>query len=189
MQPQNKMNELFSFSSISKVFLLVVALIAVKSKEPVVVFSQGENGYCCIKIPDLILTYNGTLIAFGEARMYDCSDWTWTDLVYKRSIDGGKTWSNLTVLHSNSTKNITNTIGNAAPIQVLLFCFVLCFFYIFVFFCVRVSYWHKDSQTHRILVPFTKNNREVFLTYSDDDGILPWVLLQVQLKKNGNGLV
>lgn len=112
------------------------------------VFSRGENGYFCIKIPDIILTQNGTLIAFGEARMFSCSDWTWTDLVYKKSYDNGTTWSELLILYSNTTlstyKTENNTIGNAAPIQ--------------------------DSVTKRILVPFCRNNREVYLTYSDDNG-------------------
>eukprot|EP01084_Bolivina_argentea_P106605 190719_1 len=109
------------------------------------VFNKGENGYFCIKIPDIILTTNNTLIAFGEARMESCSDYAWTDLVYKRSTDGGKTWSPLKILHSNSTINNTNVIGNAAPIQ-----------------C---------SITKRIFVPHCKNNREVWFMHSNDDGL------------------
>jgi sialidase-1 len=44
------------------------------------VFTAGEGGYFCIKIPGMIQTTNGTLIAFGEARMFSCSDYTWTGL-------------------------------------------------------------------------------------------------------------
>ena len=85
--------------------------------DPVSVFFQGEAGYYCIKIPDLLTTMKGTLIAFGEARKVSCADHTWIDLVYKRSEDGGLTWSPLEVLYSNSSDNYYVTIGNAAPVQ------------------------------------------------------------------------
>ena len=115
------------------------------SKETVV-FSRGEGGYYCIKIPSLLTTAKGTLIAFGEGRMYSCSDFTWTDLIYKRSTDGGKTWGPLTILYSNSTKRGQHVVvGNAAPVVL------------------------RDS--HRILLPFCRNNLQVMLTHSDDDGV------------------
>ena len=81
------------------------------------VFSKGESGYFCIKIPYLLKTQNNTLIAFAEARMDSCSDYAWTDLVYKRSTDNGHSWSALEVLRSNSTDETSNVIGNAAPVQ------------------------------------------------------------------------
>ena len=112
-----------------------------------VVFKRGEGGYYCIKIPVLVTTTKGTLIAFGEGRMISCSDFTWTDLIYKRSTDNGKTWGPLTILYSNSS-NATgqhNVIGNAAPVVL------------------------RDSG--RILLPFCRNNLQVLLTHSDDDGI------------------
>jgi Neuraminidase (sialidase) len=34
----------------------------------------------------------GTLLAFDEVRMYTCADNTAKDIVYKRSVDNGKTW-------------------------------------------------------------------------------------------------
>lgn len=112
-----------------------------------IVFERGEGGYYCIKIPVLISTANGTLLALGEGRMSSCSDFTWTDLVYKRSTDGGKTWGPLTILYSNSSSDTgeSNVIGNAAPVVL------------------------KDS--NRILLPFCRNNLQVLLTYSDDDGV------------------
>ena len=115
------------------------------SKE-VIVFTRGEGGYYCIKIPSLLTTANGTLLAFGEGRMFSCSDFTWTDLIYKRSTDGGKTWSSLQLLYSNSSveSGMHTVIGNAAPVVL---------------------------HNHRILVPFCRNNLQVMLTYSDDDGL------------------
>lgn len=55
------------------------------------VFGKGEGGYFCIKIPDLLhLRRSGRLLAFGEARTGSCSDYAATDLVTKRSDDGGR---------------------------------------------------------------------------------------------------
>lgn len=58
---------------------------------PVDVFVKGEDGYFCVKIPALLVTKSGVLLAFGEARRDSCSDYTKTDLVQKHSRDGGKT--------------------------------------------------------------------------------------------------
>ena len=127
-----------------RVEVAILICLVVSQCQFVDVFNMGESGYFCIKIPDLLVTGNGTLIAFGEGRVGSCSDFTWTDLVYKRSFDGGNTWSALSILYSNSTQNVTNVIGNAAPIQ--------------------------ERTTGRILVPFCRNNLEVWLIYSDDDG-------------------
>lgn len=76
------------------------------------VFTAGEGGYFCIKIPSLVRLPGGLLLAFGEARTDNCSDFTQTALVSKRSVDGGATWSALTVVHAEPGK----VIGNAAPV-------------------------------------------------------------------------
>ena len=111
-----------------------------------IVFTRGEGGYFCIRIPSILTTSKGTLIAFGEARMYSCSDNTQIDIVYKRSVDNGQTWSNLQILYrGNSTNGNYTRVGNVAPVQL------------------------KYNQ--RILIPFCKNNLIVMQTYSDDDGL------------------
>ncbi|CAF3095581.1 unnamed protein product, partial [Rotaria sp. Silwood2] len=51
-----------------------------------IVFSRGEAGYYCIRIPSLLTTIQGTLLAFGEARMFNCHDNTQIDIVFTRSI-------------------------------------------------------------------------------------------------------
>lgn len=120
--------------------------LSLSSTINVTVFRRGEGGYYCIKIPSLVSTANGTLIAFGEGRMFSCSDFTWTDLIYKRSVDGGKTWGPLQILYSNSSRDGVHTvIGNAAPVVL--------------------------GTSQRILVPFCRNNLQVMKTYSDDDGV------------------
>jgi hypothetical protein len=69
--------------------VLIFALVGLAlsgSAQLVNVFAMGEAGYYCIKIPSLLVTSNGTLLAFGEARKSTCSDYAWTDIVTKRSL-------------------------------------------------------------------------------------------------------
>lgn len=62
------------------------------------VFNAGEDGIDSYRIPSLISNKNGTLLLFCEARKISSTDRTPTDLVLKRSIDNGKTWSNMTII-------------------------------------------------------------------------------------------
>jgi sialidase-1 len=130
------------------VLTLFILCISVKLslENDTVVFQKGEGGYYCVRIPSILTTAKGTLLAFGEARMYNCGDDTVKDIVYKRSTDNGKTWSTLQVLcKGNSTSDGYNIVGNFVPVQL------------------------KYNQ--RILIPFCKNNIILMQTYSDDDGV------------------
>ena len=136
----------FSDQMLSFISFFLLVHIQLSYETDTVVFTRGENGYFCIKIPSILTTTRGTLLAFGEARMFSCSDYTETDIVYKRSLDNGRTWSNLQILYrGNSSNEKYNRVGNIAPIQL------------------------KYNQ--RILIPFCKNNLMIMQTYSDDDGL------------------
>jgi sialidase-1 len=54
-------------------------------------FEAGEGGYALYRIPGLIVTARGTLLAYCEARRGN-SDWAAMDVLMRRSIDGGKSW-------------------------------------------------------------------------------------------------
>ena len=56
------------------------------------IFVSGEEGYHTYRIPSLLVTPKGTLLAFCEGRKNGRSDTGDIDLVLKRSTDGGKTW-------------------------------------------------------------------------------------------------
>lgn len=56
-------------------------------------FTSGEGGYAMYRIPGIIVTSKGTLLAYCEARKTARSDWGQIDLLSRRSTDGGKTWS------------------------------------------------------------------------------------------------
>ena len=56
-------------------------------------FQSGQGGYPRYRIPALTRTAHGSLLAVCEARTRTDSDWSHTDLLYRRSTDGGMTWS------------------------------------------------------------------------------------------------
>ena len=76
------------------------------------VYSAGENGYHTYRIPAVIATPAGTLLAFAEARRAGAADAGDIDLVLKRSKDGGTSWSPIQMVGDNGA----NTFGNPCPV-------------------------------------------------------------------------
>ncbi|MCX6624773.1 MAG: sialidase family protein, partial [Acidobacteria bacterium] len=72
----------------------------------------GDDGYHTFRIPALIATKKGTLLAFCEGRKGGAGDSGDIDIVMKRSNDEGKTWSALKVVADHGS----DTIGNPAPV-------------------------------------------------------------------------
>ena len=60
------------------------------ASDPVTVFEPGSS-YATTRIPALVSTKKGTLLAFCEARANSTSDWAEIDLIMRRSTNGGKT--------------------------------------------------------------------------------------------------
>ena len=84
------------------------------------VFTSGQEGYACYRIPAIVIhPTTGELIAFAEARKFNCNDHGWVDLVEKRSSDGGNTWGRLSVIRSESSTSHNVTIGNPSPFVAL----------------------------------------------------------------------
>lgn len=121
------------------------------------VFRKGENGIHTYRIPAIVQTKNGTILAFAEARHNSGSDTGDIDLVLKRSTDGGMTWEPIITVWDDAE----NVCGNPSPVV--------------------------DRETGRIILLSTWNNgkdpekkihskesmdtRRVFCIYSDDDGL------------------
>lgn len=101
--------------------LLVLPFLAaffsgvVTAEEPLVhgpVYVAGEGGYHTYRIPSLIVSAKGTLLAFCEGRKKGTSDAGDIDLVLRRSTDGGKSWLPMQVVWDDGG----NTCGNPCPV-------------------------------------------------------------------------
>lgn len=107
-------------------------------------FTSGSDGYHTYRIPAIVVTAKGTLLAFCEGRKTSRSDHGDVDLVLRRSFDGGKSWQSLQLVYEEGgTKNVT--IGNPCPVV--------------------------DRETGTIWLPFCRDNNDVFVTSSSDDGL------------------
>ena len=62
------------------------------------VFVSGEAGYHTYRIPSIIVSPTGTLLAFCEGRNISSADKSPTDIVLKRSFDNGGSWSPVEVV-------------------------------------------------------------------------------------------
>ncbi|MER6165165.1 exo-alpha-sialidase [Streptomyces violaceorubidus] len=74
--------------------------------------ARDPGGYACFRIPAIVRTTDGTLLAFAEGRVLDCGDAGDIDVVLKRSTDGGRTWGPLQVVNDGGG----DTHGNPAPV-------------------------------------------------------------------------
>jgi len=104
------------------------------------VYVSGEGGYHTYRIPALVISQKGTLLAFCEGRRNSGADDGDIDLLVKRSFDQGDTWTEQQVIWADGE----NTIGNPCPVV--------------------------DRDTGTIWLPFCWNNDRVFVTCSTDDG-------------------
>ncbi len=76
------------------------------------VYVAGHDGYHTYRIPSLIVTTKGTLLAFAEARRAAAADSGDIDLVLKRSHDNGATWSPMQIIADDDG----NTVGNPCAV-------------------------------------------------------------------------
>ena len=72
----------------------------------------ADETVACPRIPAIVGTSNGTLLAFAEGRRDSCSDGSAKSLIMSRSVDNGKSWTAPTVLVGNATA----VIGNPMPV-------------------------------------------------------------------------
>ena len=72
---------------------------------PVALFTAGEEGYNSFRIPAIIRTPEGALLAFCEARKNSHKDHGDIDLVLKRSEDGGVSWGEISPIWNDGERN------------------------------------------------------------------------------------
>jgi len=115
LKPEATQLVVSAFIGLAAILVLSGAAIKqVAASEPryTEVYTRGEKGYDTFRIPSVIATSRGTLLAFAEARREGAGDAGDIDLVLKRSEDGGVSWSPLQIIGDNGP----NTFGNPCPV-------------------------------------------------------------------------
>ena len=76
--------------------ILLLCTAQIIAAEPLLekteVFPPGFNGITRYRIPGIVVTTEGTVLAYCEARKNDSSDWGEIEVHLRRSTDGGRTW-------------------------------------------------------------------------------------------------
>ena len=75
-------------------------------------FKNGEGLYACYRIPAIIKTPQGTLMAFAEGRKTSCNDFGDVDILLRTSNDKGNYWAESKVVASFGDLQA----GNPAPV-------------------------------------------------------------------------
>lgn len=75
-------------------------------------FRAGEHGFHTYRIPSLLTLQSGTVLALAEGRRQSASDTGNIAVVLRRSVDGGRTWGELTVV-----SECAGVTGNPCPVQ------------------------------------------------------------------------
>jgi len=84
------------------------------------VYYTGLNGSSCYRIPTIIQSSKGTLLAFAESRHKSCGDQGTHDLVVRRSTDEGKTWGPMitVVVGKVPCPGCPAAVSNPNPVEV-----------------------------------------------------------------------
>jgi len=106
-------------------------------------FTAGVDGYHSYRLPTLICTQRGTLLLFCDGRKNTAGDLGKIDPVLRRSVDGGKTWQAMEVLHSDPGEK--TKVGNACALY--------------------------DRQTDTVHLIYLHNLTRAYLRSSQDDGV------------------
>src|SRR5690554_5034052 len=119
-------------------------------------FVQGTGGYHTYRIPSIIVTGEGSVLAFAEGRKESSSDTGDIDLLMRRSTDGGKTWGEQVVIWDDAS----NVCGNPTPVldeetgTIWL-----------------LMTWNRGDDAEGDIIKKTSNDtRRVFVSSSIDDG-------------------
>lgn len=126
--------------------------------EQTTLYKSGTDGYLFYRIPSLLLTTKGSLLAFAEARRSPWgpgADSGEINVVLKRSTDGGKSFSPQQVVWADGT----NTCGNPTS----------------VVDATTGTIWllacHNLGDTKEEDIADARAGRTVFVMSSDDDGV------------------
>ena len=63
-------------------------------EDPTILFRQGDGGFHTYRIPGVVVTARGSVLAWCEARKFTAADRGEIEIHLRRSIDGGRSWDN-----------------------------------------------------------------------------------------------
>ena len=120
-----------------------------------ILFRAGKEGYPAYRIPSLLTTKRGIVLAFCEARQ--AGDHSHNDLAVKRSTDGGHIWSPLHVIvrHPEDAFNNPTAICLRESGRVLLL----------------FEHYPNGTGEQKVVPGYDGKVVSTFLIYSDDDGV------------------
>ena len=71
-------------------------------------FEAGRDNYRCYRIPAIVVAPKGAILAVAAGRYNGHGDWSNTDLMLRRSTDGGETWEEQQVLVNDGVNTVDN---------------------------------------------------------------------------------
>lgn len=134
--------------------LMILTSACSQKMNSAILWKKGTGDYNNYRIPSLITTQKGTVLAFCEGR--EAGDAGDINLLMKRSDDNGKTWSEEQIIWDDKQ----NTSGNPCPVvdektgRIYLF-----------------MTWNLGSDHEaQIIHKKSQDTRRPYVCYSDDDG-------------------
>jgi len=136
--------------------LVLAATAAAADVEEQTLFQAGTGGYHTYRIPSLIVTKGGVVLALCEGRKNGRGDTGDIDLLLRRSTDGGKTWGKPQVVWDEAD----NTCGNPCPVvdQKIGTVWLL------------MTHNLREDTEAKIVAGKSKGSRTVWISKSTDDG-------------------
>jgi sialidase-1 len=120
------------------------------------IYESGSATTNTYRIPALLVSKQGTILAFAEARRNSGGDTANIDTVVRRSEDGGKTWGDEIIVFDEQD----NVAGNPCPVVDQSTGRI---------WSLQTWNSHKVHES-QAKTGFGEDSRRVFVTYSDDDG-------------------
>jgi sialidase-1 len=139
-------------------FIFFFSCSSEKKQNPLnYIYKSETEGYNTYRIPAIIVSNSGDILAFAEGRKNSRSDTGDIDILLRRSKDNGKSWEKVQIIWDDNH----NTCGNPAPVvdretgTIFLF-----------------STWnHGDDPEHKIIDGTSIDTRRIFVMASADNGI------------------
>jgi len=158
----NLFDEFRFFNARTKMSLLLLVtlactgLLAEQGSATTLLFDSGREGYRRYRIPALLTTRQGAVLAFCEGRKAGGGLLGDIDIVMKRSDDSGKTWSPLVVIADDGP----HTLGNPCPVVDQQDGTIW----------LGLTRSHGEDTEEAIVAGKSRETTRVLVTFSKDDG-------------------